>query len=169
MIEGWAGQCARVDLVPNRNARLERPAEIARARHAGEEQLLRRGRHDDRLELLRVGLVPVCVVGVTVDHQVHVHVPESREHGHAFCGHDPGACRDVDRSHLPDGADALAIDQDDGVMNRPAAESVNQRPADERHDVRRLRRGVHADGANRERGCEADAQQPSRAQSAQII
>ena len=53
---------------------------------AGQQQLPGRSRHDHVAELRGIGLVPMIVVGVPVDHQVHVHVPKSRHDTHAFGG-----------------------------------------------------------------------------------
>ena len=110
---------------------LERPAEIARAGHAGHQQLLRGGRHDHRLELRRVGLVPVVVVGVADDHRVDVHVPEAGEHGHAFGGDHLGAGGDGERADLADGGDLVAVDEDDAVLDGRAGEAVDEGAADE--------------------------------------
>ena len=79
-----ARNLAGVDAVARRDARLERAAEIARAGHAREQQLLRGGRKDHRFVGRRIRLVPVVVVGVTDDLQVDMHVPETGQHRHAF-------------------------------------------------------------------------------------
>ena len=60
--------------------RLLEHAEVARRRHSRAQQLVRGGGHDLLLEPRRVGLVPVGVVRVAVDHEMHVHVPQSRQH-----------------------------------------------------------------------------------------
>ena len=86
------------------------------------------------LELRRVGLVPVRVVAVAVDHQVHVHVPQAGQHAHAFGGDHLGAGRHRERARPADGGDALALDEDDAVADRAAAEAVDERAADERLD-----------------------------------
>ena len=117
---------------------VERSAEIARAGDAGEQQLLRRGRKDHRLERRRIGLVPVVVVGVPDDLQVHVHVPQPGQHGHPFRGNHLGAGGHRERADLADGANAIAVDDDDAVLHRPAAVAVDQRAADERFHRARL-------------------------------
>ena len=45
------------------------------AGHAGVQQLQGGGRHDRVAQARRIRAVPVIVIGVAVDHQVHVHVP----------------------------------------------------------------------------------------------
>ena len=45
------------------------------------------------LELRQVGLVPVRVVAVAVEHEMHVHVPEAGQHAHALGGDHLGAAR----------------------------------------------------------------------------
>ena len=131
-VDGRSGQLARVDAIANGDAGLERAAEITRARDAREQQLLRRRRHDDRLELGWIRLVPMGVVAVPVDHEVDVHVPEPRQDGHALGRDHLRARRHREHANLPHRGNALAIDEDDAVANRLAAESVDERSADER-------------------------------------
>ena len=127
-----AGDLAGVDAIANGDARLERSSEIARARDARQQELLRRRRHDDRLELRRIRLVPMGVVAVPVDHEVDVHVPESGQDRHPLGRDHLGARRHGQRPDLTHRGDALALDEDDAVANRPAAEAIDERPADER-------------------------------------
>ena len=130
-VERGAGNLAGVDAIADGDALLERSAEIARAGHAGHQQLLRGGRHDHRLELRGVGLVPVAVVGVADDHRVDVHVPEAGQHGHAFGGDDLGARGHGERADLADGGDLVAVDEDDAVLDGGAGEAVDEGAADE--------------------------------------
>jgi hypothetical protein len=74
-VDGRAVDRAGPDAVANGDAGLERTTEIACARDAGQQELFGGGGHDHRFELRRIGLVPVGVVAVPVDHEVHVHVP----------------------------------------------------------------------------------------------
>ena len=53
---------------------------------------------------------------------------------HAFGGDHFRAGRHRERADLADGANALALDDDDAVLHRTAAVAVDQRAADERFD-----------------------------------
>ncbi len=141
------------------DAGLERRAEIARARDAGEQQLLRRRRHDHRFELRRIRLVPVGVVAVPDDHRVDVHVPEPGQDSHAFGRDHLGAGGDRERADLTDRGDPLAVDEDDAVANRPSAEAVDERAADERLQPARLWLGFCRDAdLNHKQGQQAGEQ-----------
>jgi len=146
--ERGAGNSSAVDAVAHVDARLERPAEIPRAGHAGHEQLLCRGGHDHRFELGEVGLVPMRVVGVADDHGVDVHVPEPGEHGHAFGRDDLRARRHGERADLADGGDGLPLDEDDAVPDRRAGKSVDEGAADEGFDFRGWSRGLGAEAGD---------------------
>ena len=126
------GNLSLVDALPDRDRRLQRRAEIARARHAGQQQLFGRRRHDDGTELIGVGLVPVRVVAVPAQHEVHVHIPEAGQHAHAVGGDHLCAGRHRKRIDGADGGDPLTFDEDDAVADRPSAVAIDQRAADQR-------------------------------------
>ena len=143
--QGRPGDAAAVDRIAHGDAVLQRTAQVARTRHAGQQQLLRRRRHDHVPELGRVGLVPVVVVGVPIDHQVHVHVPQAGQHRHAFGRDDRRVRGHGQRLHRAYRNDALAFDQDDAVADRIAERAVDQGAAHHRHALRlRERRQRHA-------------------------
>ncbi len=114
-VDRRALQRALVEAVADADRRLERRAEIARAGHAGQQELLGRSGHDDSLELGQIRLVPVRVVAVPVQHQMHVHVPQAGQHAHAFGGDHLGAARHRQRADGADRADPLALDEDHAV------------------------------------------------------
>src|SRR5262245_30474894 len=75
---------------------------------------------------------------MAVDHEVHVHVPESWQHAHAFrrdhlctAGHDQCA----DRAH---GANACALDQNHTVLYDGSAVSIDECAAHQRLEPARL-------------------------------
>ena len=109
----------------------ERGAQVARSRHAGEQQLFRRGRHDLLLEPAAVGRVPVLVVAVAHDHQVDVHVGETRQHTHPLGRDDPHAGGNRDLAAAADCGDALAGDENHTVLDRRPAVAVEDTAADQ--------------------------------------
>jgi hypothetical protein len=122
-----------VDPVAHGERRLQRRAEVARARHPREQKLSRRRGHDYVLKhaVGHVRAVPVRVVGVTIDHQVDVHVPQAGEHAHPFGRYHLGPGRDGEASHLADRPDPLSLDQDDTIAKRRAAVAIDQLATDE--------------------------------------
>ena len=66
------------------------------------------------------------------EHEMGVHLPQPRQHGHALHRNDVGARRTVDRTLAAHGGDFLAFDEDDAVMNRRAAVPIDERAAHER-------------------------------------
>ena len=68
-------------------------------------------------------------------------------------------------AHPPDRRDALALDEHDAVLERPAAVAVDEPPADEGERAAagggrlrlRCRRGGYCEGKERKRKCEAEA------------
>ena len=131
VVERRAGDGAPVDRITDGERVLEGRAEVAGARDAGQQQLPCRGGHDHRPEKRRIERVPVGIVGVPVDHQVDVHVPQAGQHTHAFGRDHLGVVGNSQRSHLADGPDAFAVDEDHAVAQRRTAEAVDEGPADE--------------------------------------
>ena len=131
-VERGAWDLPLVDPVADVDTRFEWPAEIAGGGDPGHQQLLRGGRHDHRLELREVGLVPVIVIGVANDHRVDVHIPQAGQHGHAFRGDHLSAGRHRKRPDLADRGDLVSVDQDHAVLDRWPGEAVDERAADER-------------------------------------
>ena len=126
------GNLAVCDPLFDRDRIVEGCAEVARGSDTREQQLLGRGRHDLRFETVDVVLVPVLVIRVAVQHQVHVHVPEAGEHRHAL-GRDhfiPGGY--LQRVDCADGNDGVALDEDHAVRDRIAEQAVDEPAADER-------------------------------------
>src|SRR4030095_16240121 len=115
----------RVYSISNRDAFLERRAQVSRAGDAGHEQLLRRSRHDDRFHERRISLVPVGVVAMAVDHQMTVHVPETWKHGHAFSRDNFCALRYGKRANLAYSLYSLALNDDHAVAKGLASEAVD--------------------------------------------
>ena len=142
-VERRAGNFAAIDPVADLDAVLERRAEIARAGHAGHEQLMRGRRHDLGPEPFRISLVPMRVVAVPEQHGVNVAIPEAGKHVHAFGGDHFGIFGDGQGSDLADGCDAFVVDQDDAVCERRPAETIDQPAADQRRRA--------GDGGKRER------------------
>ena len=122
--EARARDLAPLDAPPDLHAVLERCAEIAGEGHAGPEQLPRGGGHDLVAEAGAVRGVPVLVVAVTQDHEVHVHVGEPGKNGHAACVDLRHARRDGDLAAPSHGRDAVSGDEDDSVVDRAALVSV---------------------------------------------
>src|SRR5262249_11041298 len=112
-VERRAGNFTGVDGVADFDAFFQRPAQIARAGHAGQQQLFGRSRHYDRAELRRIGFVPMRVIAVAVDHQVDVHVPEARQHSHSFGRNQLGVAGNGQGPAGAWGFDAFAFNDDD--------------------------------------------------------
>jgi len=66
------------------------------------------------------------IVAVPVNHQMDVHVPEARQHCHAFGGNYFGAGWNSERANLSDGFDSFTFDNDDAIANWLAAKAVQQ-------------------------------------------
>src|SRR4030095_1706330 len=114
----------RVYSISNRDAFLERCAQVPSAGDAGHEQLLRRSRHDDRFHERRISLVPVGIVAMAVDHQMNVHVPETWKHGHAFSGDNFCALRYGKHANLAYSLYSFAFNDDNAVAKGLAAEDA---------------------------------------------
>ncbi len=105
-----------------------------RSRDGGDpahQQLLGRDGHDLVAEAAHVGRVPVLVVGVAQDHQVHVHVHEPGKDAHACGVHHGRAGRDRDLRARADGHDALAGDENHAVVDGRPLVAVDDLAADE--------------------------------------
>ena len=126
------GDFSARDALPDGKDWLRRRREIADGCHAGHQHLLRRRGHDDPLELRRVGVEPIARIRMTRVHQMHVEIPQPREHGESFRGHGLVAVRHRQRIGRSDLLDAFAADQDDAVTKRRAACAVDQRAANQR-------------------------------------
>jgi hypothetical protein len=75
-----ARYCAARDAVAYRDRVLQRSAQVTGRGHPGQQQLHRGRRHDLGVETVGVLAVPVVVIGVPVDHQVDVHVPQAGQY-----------------------------------------------------------------------------------------
>ena len=127
--EPRTGDLVPLDLLLDRDDVVERRAEVARARDAGAEQLLRRDGHDEIGVARAVQVVPPLVVAVAEDLEVHVHVDEARHDGHAVGVDRPHARGNGDGAGRTDGGDALARDEDHAVLDRRPAVAVEDAAA----------------------------------------
>jgi hypothetical protein len=93
---------------------------------------VRGGRHHDAFGERHVRLVPVLRVGVSEPREVHVEIPQPRQHRHALGRNHLGIRRHRDAADLPNCRDPLAVDQDHAVGERRAARTVDQPSADQR-------------------------------------
>ena len=110
---------------------LEPGAQVARRRHAGEKQLLRRRGHDLLLEPAAVRRIPMLVVAVAHDHQVDVHVGEPREHAHSLGRDHPDAGGDGDVGLSTHRDDPLARNEHHAVLDRRSPVAVDHPSSDE--------------------------------------
>jgi len=153
--EARARDLPLVDAIADFEDVVQLRAEIARERHSALEELLGRGGHDLPAEAGAVCRVPVLVVSVADDHQVHVHVGEPGQNAHPArvdgrrpIGHRDGRTR-TDRD------DPLARDQHDAVVDRRALVAVDDPSADERE--RRFGRRLGGGQARAERDTEDES------------
>src|SRR5262245_47461547 len=98
------------------------------------------------------------VIAMAVDHQMDVHIPQTRQHGHAFGRDHLGVFWDRQGSSLADGFDPFSIDDNDAVAKRLSAVAVNQRSSDQSFYFLRLRDGssrlILKDAGGNQRGAD---------------
>ncbi len=119
---------AEQSAVPTDSLARARRAEVA---HGGDARLHGYARHrlHDRNELVGEFVLERAGVRFTDMKQVTVGFPQPRQHAHAVGVDDLRSGWHCERPLTSNGADAIAGDQDDGVLERRPAESVDEAPA----------------------------------------
>ena len=135
-----AGDFTLRDPIANRQALLERRAQIDGGRDAGHQELLRGDGHHARQHRVAALLVdprePAHVVAVAEDHQVHVRLDEPGHHRLAARVDDGRARRNPDLGRRAGRDDPVALDEDGGVVDRRNVVAGEQHAADERERFR---------------------------------
>src|SRR6185503_13526183 len=108
------------------------------------------------LHLRRIGLVPMRVVAMAVNHQVDVHIPKTGKDSHAFSGNHFCAGRNREGADLAYGFYSFPVNDDDAVSNRRAAKPVDQRSADESFYVALRVSGSSKRTEEQTRSCDQD-------------
>jgi hypothetical protein len=80
----------------------------------------------------------MIVIGMPVQHEMHVHVPEAGQHAHPVGGDDLCARRNCDLAAGASGNNPLAVNDDDGVTKRRSTIAVDERAAGDGEDACRL-------------------------------
>ena len=104
----------------------KRCTEIAHAGNASHEVLFRCRRNNRAPDFRGVHAIPIRVVAVPHQHQVHVHIPEPGQHVHALGRHHRHASGNGERANLTDRDNALAVNQDDAVFDRGSTVPVDE-------------------------------------------
>ncbi len=147
-IDGGSRQPTTRDPLLDSEDRVRWRREVPHAGHASHQHLPGRRRDRDALEIRRVP-EPCARIGMTAVDQMHVQIPEAREHGQAFGRNLLVAGWHCQRCRRADAFDPIASHQDHAVAYRTGARAVDQRAADKRERRRRLRGGtftVHRSG-----------------------